>query len=107
MDKDIEDIGKNEKELKMVMEEIEKKEEELRREKYSVLKEWKSYYGGNIMIVMKEELGKEEFMRNEKEWVDEWKGLRKEREKKIEGGERIIEWWKQKGKEKREKILIF
>lgn len=47
------------------------------------------------------------FLRNAPDWVADWTGFRPDSAPPIEGGERIIEWWKSKGKDPREKLLIF
>ncbi|MCR2379311.1 nicotinate phosphoribosyltransferase, partial [Salmonella enterica] len=47
------------------------------------------------------------FLRDAPDWVADWTGFRPDSSPPIEGGERIIEWWKSKGKDPREKLLIF
>ena len=37
----------------------------------------------------------------------DWTGFRPDSAPAIEGGERIIAWWKQRGRDPREKLLIF
>jgi len=39
--------------------------------------------------------------------VAEWKGFRPDSAPPIEGGERIVEWWRQRGQDPREKLLVF
>ena len=47
------------------------------------------------------------FLRDAPDWVADWTGFRPDSAPAIEGGERIIEWWKERGRDPREKLLIF
>ncbi len=47
------------------------------------------------------------FLRDAPEWVADWTGFRPDSAPPIEGGEKIIEWWKKMGRDPRKKLLIF
>jgi nicotinate phosphoribosyltransferase len=51
--------------------------------------------------------GTESFLRGAPDWVADWTGFRPDSAPAIEGGERIISWWKERGRDPREKLLIF
>jgi nicotinate phosphoribosyltransferase len=72
-----------------------------------VLEDWKSYYAGNLLIVLPDAFGTSAFLRDAPDWVADWTGFRPDSAPAIEGGERIIAWWKSKGRDPREKLLIF
>ena len=72
-----------------------------------MLQDWQRYYGGNLLIVLPDTFGTTAFLRNAPDWVADWTGFRPDSMPPIEGGEQIIEWWRSKGKDPREKLLVF
>ncbi len=107
MDTDLEALGTNAHELPMVLAALANSEEELKRAPYQVLKDWEKYYGGNLKIVLPDAFGTAAFLREAPDWVADWTGFRPDSAPAIEGGERIIAWWKSKGVDPRERLLIF
>lgn len=107
MDTDLEALGTNAHELPMVLAALANTDEELRSAPYRVLQDWNRYYGGNLLIVLPGCFWHGCFscaMRRT--------GLRigqasaQDSAPPIEGGERIIEWWKSRGKDPREKLIF-
>ena len=107
MDTDLEALGTNAHELPMVLAALADSEAELRKAPYQVLKDWEKYYGGNLLIVLPDAFGTAAFLRDAPDWVADWTGFRPDSAPAIEGGERIVKWWKEKGRDPREKLLIF
>lgn len=107
MDTDLEALGTNAHELPMVFAALTDSEEDLLRSPYRVLEDWQRYYGGNLLIVLPDTFGTEAFLRNAPDWVADWTGFRPDSAPPIEGGERIIDWWKKRGRDPRQKLLIF
>ena len=107
MDTDLEALGTNAHELPMVFAALAKSETELRASPYRVLRDWQRYYGGNLLIVLPDAFGTAAFLRDAPDWVADWTGFRPDSAPPIEAGERIIHWWKQKGKDPKQKLLIF
>jgi len=107
MDNDLEALGTNAHELPMVLAALARNEKELRAAPYRVLEDWKSYYGGNLLIVLPDAFGTASFLRDAPDWVADWTGFRPDSAPAIEGGEKIIAWWKEKGRDPRQKLLIF
>ena len=107
MDNDLEALGTNAHELPMVLAALADSEEELRWAPYQVLKDWQRYYGGNLLIVLPDAFGTAAFLRDAPDWVADWTGFRPDSAPPIEGGERILSWWRDKGKDPRQKLLIF
>ncbi len=107
MDTDLEALGTNAHELPMVLGALAHTDDELREAPYQVLEDWQSYYGGNLLIVLPDTFGTESFLRHAPDWVADWTGFRPDSAPPIQGGERIIEWWKERGRDPREKLLIF
>jgi nicotinate phosphoribosyltransferase len=107
MDTDLEALGTNAHELPMVLAAIAPNEAALKAAQYQVLQDWESYYGGNLLIVLPDAFGTEAFLRDAPDWVADWTGFRPDSAPAIEGGEKIVAWWKSKGRDPKEKLLIF
>jgi nicotinate phosphoribosyltransferase len=107
MDSDLEAIGTNAHELPMALAALAESDQELRTAPYRVLQDWQRYYGGNLLIVLPDTFGTAAFLRAAPDWVADWTGFRPDSAPPIEAGEMIIDWWKSKGKDPREKLLVF
>jgi nicotinate phosphoribosyltransferase len=107
MDNDLEAIGTNAHELPMVLGALASNDEELKQAPYRVLQNWQRYYGGNLLIVLPDTFGTASFLRHAPDWVADWTGFRPDSAPPIEGGEMILAWWRAKGKDPREKLLVF
>ena len=102
MDNDLEALGTNAHELPMVAAALATTDDELMQSPYQVLQDWQRYYGGNLLIVLPDAFGTASFLRKAPDWVAEWTGFRPDSAPPIEAGERIIEWWRAKGKDPQE-----
>ncbi len=107
MDTDLEALGTNAHELPMVAAALANSDEALLASPYHVLQDWQRYYGGNLLIVLPDAFGTAAFLRRAPDWVADWTGFRPDSAPPIEAGEKIIEWWRSKGKDPRTKLLIF
>ena len=107
MDTDLEALGTNAHELPMVAAALAEGDEALKMSPYAVLEDWQSYYGGNLLIVLPDAFGTASFLDNAPDWVADWTGFRPDSAPAIEGGEKIIDWWRERGRDPREKLLIF
>jgi nicotinate phosphoribosyltransferase len=107
MDTDLEAVGTNAHELPMVLAALARNETDLKTAPYRVLEDWQRYYGGNLLIVLPDTFGTAAFLRDAPDWVADWTGFRPDSAPPIEGGEAIISWWKEKGRDPRQKLLIF
>ena len=94
MDTDLEALGTNAHELPMVLAALADSDEELLQSPYKVLQDWQRYYGGNLLIVLPDAFGTAAFLRDAPDWVADWTGFRPDSAPPIEGGEKIIEWWR-------------
>ena len=107
MDNDLEAIGTNAHELPMVLAALAGNDDELKQAPYRVLQNWQRYYGGNLLIVLPDTFGTASFLRQAPDWVADWTGFRPDSAPPIEGGEMILAWWHAKGRDPREKLLVF
>jgi nicotinate phosphoribosyltransferase len=107
MDNDLEALGTNAHELPMVAAALADSDEELLRAPYKVLADWQKLYFGNLLIALPDAFGTASFLRNAPDWVADWTGFRPDSAPPVEAGEKIIAWWKSKGKDPLDKLLIF
>jgi nicotinate phosphoribosyltransferase len=107
MDNDLEAIGTNAHELSTVLAALARNDEELKHAPYRVLQDWQRYYAGNLLIVLPDTFGTAAFLRLAPDWVAEWTGFRIDSAPPIEGGEMILAWWRRKGQDPRDKLLVF
>ena len=107
MDSDLEAVGTNAHELPMVAAALAETDEDLRAAPYQVLKDWNRLYGGNLLIVLPDAFGTAAFLRDAPDWVADWTGFRPDSAPPIEGGQKIIDWWRKMGRDPKQKLLIF
>jgi nicotinate phosphoribosyltransferase len=107
MDSDLEAIGTNAHELPMVLAALAADDTALRDARYKVLRDWEKLYGGNLLVVLPDTFGTAAFLRDAPDWVANWTGFRPDSAPPIEAGEAIIRWWREKGRDPREKLLVF
>ncbi|MBK1622960.1 nicotinate phosphoribosyltransferase [Afifella marina] len=107
MDADLEAIGTNAHELPMVEAALSPDDAALHGAPYRVLREWETLYGGNLLIVLPDAYGTTAFLKNAPDWVADWTGFRPDSAPPIPAGEEIIAWWRSKGRDPSEKLLIF
>jgi len=107
MDLDLDAIGTNAHELPMVEAALVTDEAELPLAPYRVLDSWSRTYDGNLLIVLPDTYGTTRFLADAPDWVADWSGFRIDSKEPISGGEELIRWWKSRGQDPREKLLIF
>jgi len=91
----------------MVAAALAKDDEELRWAPYRILDQWRQTYGGNLLIALPDAFGTKAFLRDAPEWVADWTGFRPDSAPPIQAGEEIMKWWEQKGRNPRDKLLVF
>ncbi|MFK7857415.1 MAG: nicotinate phosphoribosyltransferase [Granulosicoccus sp.] len=107
MDLDLDAIGTNAHELPMVEAALTNSEDELLKSPYTVLERWSRTYDGNLLIVLPDTYGTTAFLESAPDWVAEWSGFRIDSKEPIAGGEELIHWWKERGENPEDKLLIF
>jgi len=108
MTNDLESIGTNAHELPMVYAALCGNDEEaLRASPYKVLEMWQDFYGGNLRIVLPDTFGTAAFLAKAPDWVADWTGMRPDSKPILDAGEEIIAWYRSRGRDPREKLIIF
>ena len=105
--RDLEAIGTNAHELPMVYAALAKGDAELARAPYDVLSDWHEEHDGNLRIILPDTYGTEGFLRNAPDWLTQWTGIRIDSGDPAEGAEIAIRWWKSRGEDPRQKLVIF
>jgi nicotinate phosphoribosyltransferase len=107
MESDLEAVGTNAHELPMVAAALAQDDEALRAAPYRVLEDWRELYSGNLLIVLPDAFGTAAFLRDAPDWVADWTGFRPDSLPPVEAGEQVLRWWRERGRDPREKLLIF
>ena len=107
MHREVEAIGTNAHELPMVYAALAENDEELRRAPYDVLADWHEEHDGNLRIILPDTYGTKGFLENAPDWLAGWTGIRIDSGDPATGAEIAINWWKSRGEDPREKMVIF
>tara|TARA_R110002074_G_scaffold29145_3_gene83656 strand:+ start:770 stop:2062 length:1293 start_codon:yes stop_codon:yes gene_type:complete len=107
MRRDIEAIGTNAHELPMVYAALAESDVELARAPYDVLADWHEEHDGNLRIILPDTYGTDGFLRNAPDWLAGWTGMRIDSGDPAAGAETSIRWWRERGEDPREKLVIF
>jgi nicotinate phosphoribosyltransferase len=107
MKRDIEAIGTNAHELPMVYAALAEDDEALREAPYKVLADWHEEHDGNLRIILPDTFGTRGFLKNAPDWLAGWTGIRIDSGDPATGAEVAIEWWKSRGEDPRQKLVIF
>jgi len=107
MKRDIEAIGTNAHELPMVYSALAETDEDLARAPYDVLADWHEEHSGNLRIILPDTYGTAGFLENAPDWLAGWTGIRIDSGDPATGAEIAIKWWKSRGEDPRQKLVIF
>lgn len=105
--RDIEAIGTNAHELPMVYAALADSDAELAQAPYQVLADWHEEHDGNLRIILPDTFGTEGFLDRAPEWLAKWTGIRIDSGDPATGAETAIRWWKARGEDPAQKLVIF
>ncbi len=105
--RDIEAIGTNAHELPMVYSALAEDDAALAEAPYRVLENWHQDYDGNLRIILPDTYGTKGFLDRAPDWLASWTGIRIDSGRPEDGAETAIAWWKSRGQDPREKLVIF
>lgn len=111
MKHDLEAIGTNAHELPMVLAALARQGKlgavDLKGSQYEVLRLWKETYGGAMLVMLPDTYGSTQFFRDAPDWVArEYKGVRLDSKDPWIGGDEVIEFFRSRGEDPREKLVI-
>lgn len=105
--RDLEAIGTNAHELPMVYAALAEDDAALARAPYEVLSDWHDEHDGNLRIILPDTYGTRGFLHNAPDWLAGWTGIRVDSGAPEEGAETAINWWKARGEDPTQKMVIF
>ncbi len=105
--REVEAIGTNAHELPMVYSALATNDDALAKAPYDVLEHWQEDYDGNLRIILPDTYGTNGFLDKAPDWLASWTGIRIDSGDPATGAEIAIEWWKARGQDPREKLVIF
>ncbi|MEX3017471.1 nicotinate phosphoribosyltransferase [Gymnodinialimonas hymeniacidonis] len=105
--RDLEAIGTNAHELPMVYAALAEDDTALAAAPYDVLSDWHEEHDGNLRIILPDTYGTNGFLRDAPDWLAGWTGIRIDSGDPATGAEIAINWWKSRGEDPREKLVIF
>ncbi len=105
--RDMEAIGTNAHELPMVYAALAETDEALAQAPYDVLADWHEEHDGNLRIILPDTYGTAGFLDRAPDWLARWTGIRVDSGDPATGAETAINWWKSRGEDPSEKLVIF
>ncbi|MEM1266394.1 MAG: nicotinate phosphoribosyltransferase [Pseudomonadota bacterium] len=105
--REVEAIGTNAHELPMVYAALTETDTTLAASPYQVLADWHRDYDGNLRVMLPDTFGTATFLERAPDWLKGWTGIRIDSGDPIVGAETAIDWWREKGEDPREKLVIF
>lgn len=107
MRREVEAIGTNAHELPMVYSALAETDDALRQAPYDVLADWQEEHDGNLRIILPDTYGTEGFLAKAPDWLASWTGIRIDSGDPAGSAEIAIQWWKDRGEDPTEKLVIF
>jgi nicotinate phosphoribosyltransferase len=104
---DLEAIGTNAHEIPMVMAALAPDDAALKSSQYRVLELWQQTYEGALRVMLPDTFGTTQFLAGAPDWVANWTGQRVDSKDPYIAGDEYIAWLKARGRDPREKLLIF
>ena len=105
--RDLEAIGTNAHELPMVYAALAEDDAALARAPYDVLADWHEEHEGNLRIILPDTYGTEGFLERAPDWLAGGTGIRIDSGDPERGAETAIDWWKTRGEDPTQKLVIF
>ncbi|MEO1345527.1 MAG: nicotinate phosphoribosyltransferase [Pseudomonadota bacterium] len=105
--RDLEAIGTNAHELPMVYAALADTDQDLAQAPYEVLSDWHEEHDGNLRIILPDTYGTEGFLERAPDWLAGWTGIRVDSGDPAKGAETAINWWKSRGEDPTQKLIIF
>ena len=107
MRREVEAIGTNAHELPMVYAALAEHDTGVAQAPYRVLEDWQADHDGNLLIILPDTYGTQQFLDNAPNWLAKWTGIRVDSGDPAEAAETAIAWWQKHGEDPRKKLVIF
>ena len=107
MQRDLEAVGTNAHELPMIYSALAMTDEKLAAAPYDVLRDWHEEHEGNLRIILPDTYGTKGFLERAPDWLTSWTGIRIDSGDPAQGAETAIDWWRSRGEDPTQKLVIF
>ena len=107
MRRDLEAVGTNAHELPMVYSALAEDDAALAQAPYDVLSDWHEEHSGNLRMILPDTYGTKGFLDRAPDWLAGWTGIRIDSGDPAAGAETAIDWWKARGGDPTQKLVIF
>ena len=107
MRREMEAIGTNAHELPMVYSALAEDDDALRHAPYKVLADWHEEHDGNLRVILPDTYGTKGFLEDAPDWLAGWTGIRVDSGDPATAAETAINWWKSRGEDPTQKLVIF
>jgi len=107
MKREVAAIGTNAHELPMVYAALAENDAALKAAPYDVLADWHEEHDGNLRVILPDTYGTKGFLADAPDWLATWTGMRIDSGDPAAGAETAIKWWKSRGEDPRQKLVIF
>jgi len=107
MRREVEAIGTNAHELPMIYSALAEDDNALRQAPYDVLADWHEEHDGSLRIILPDTYGTKGFLKGAPDWLAGWTGIRIDSGDPEASAEVAINWWKERGENPAEKLIIF
>ena len=107
MRREMEAIGTNAHELPMVYSALAEDNKALRHAPYKVLADWHEEHDGNLRVILPDTYGTKGFLEGAPDWLARWTGIRVDSGAPATAAETAINWWKSRGEDPTQKLVIF
>ena len=107
MRREMEAIGTNAHELPMVYSALAEDDDALRHAPYKVLADWHEEHDGNLRVILPDTYGTKGFLEDAPDWLAGWTGIRVDSGAPATAAEAAINWWKSRGEDPTQKLVIF
>ncbi|MBB95988.1 MAG: nicotinate phosphoribosyltransferase [Rhodobacteraceae bacterium] len=107
MRRDLEAVGTNAHELPMVYSALAEDDAALAQAPYDVLSDWHEEHSGNLRMILPDTYGTKGFLDRAPDWLAGWTGIRIDSGDPAAGAETAIDWWKARGEDPTQKLVIF
>lgn len=106
MKHDLEPIGTNAHETRMVLATLANTDEELRNAPYLFDRQWMEMYHGNLLVMLPDTFGTTGYLKNAPEFLNDCTGLRIDSKDPFIAGEEAIDWWESRDLDPMTKRII-
>ena len=94
-------------EISMAIAALAPDDEALKVAQYEACRQWQQMYRGKLLVCLPDTYGTTQFLEGAPDWLNQWAGFRQDSKDPFEGGEELINFWKDRNIDPLDKVIIF